>query len=211
MESKAGFSTSGSDEFAAIYVLRSTLRWKVIQRAMVWSWMMWKKTWGMCIDLCCKAMFAYLPALDWPMIFHIFGHNIPRWTYCDDGRGGVGNLSLSFEKVWRPTNLHLPNKKWFLSTCFRWLTMIQSDIRRSRFGLDHDLRSYGIPRPKKLVAEAVLCCLSGRWVRRPRWKNRTSMDRRHRKRLPIFQMFEVGSEAVVPTCRELGNHGRWQR
>ena len=104
-----------------------------------------------------------------------------------------------------------PTKKWFLSTCFRWLTMIQSDIRRSRFGLDHDLRSYRIPRPKKLVAEAVLCCLSGRWVRRPRWKNRTSMDRRHRKPLPIFQTFEVGSEAVVPTCRELGNHGRWQR
>lgn len=74
-----------------------------------------------------------------------------------------------------------PNKKWFLSTCFRWLTMIQSDIRRSLFGLDHDLRSYRIPRPKKLVAEAVLCCLSGRWVWRPRWKNRTSMDRRHRK------------------------------
>lgn len=27
--------------------------------------------------------------------------------------------------------------------------------------------------------------------------------------LPAFhQTFEVGSEAVVPTCRELGNHGR---
>lgn len=106
MESKAGFSTSGSDERAQVNApveSHSKSNGVVLNDV--------EKMWGMCIKLCCKAMFAYLPALDRPMIFHMFGHNIPRWTYCDDGRGGVGNLSLSFEKVWRPKNLHLSQQK----------------------------------------------------------------------------------------------------
>ena len=39
-------------------------------------------------------------------LLHIFGRIKKRWTYCDDGRGGVGSLS-HFGSVWWPKNLHL--------------------------------------------------------------------------------------------------------
>lgn len=114
-------------------------------------------------------MFAYLPALDCLMIFHMFGH--------------ITQVDLLWWRkrwCWKPQSViwkGLATKKSSSSQQkvipFHVFQVADYDPKRHpekslRPGPWSPLLSN--PSTEKLVAEAVLCCLSGRWVWRPRWK-----------------------------------------
>ena len=166
MESKVGFATSGSDERAQVNApveSHSKSNGVVLNDV--------EKMWGMCIKLCCKAMFAYLPALDWLMIFHMFGHITQvdllwwrkRWCWTPQSVIWKGlatkkssssqQKSDSFPRVsggwlWSKATSREVSSAWLQTKFYPWSPLLWNPS----------------------VAEAVLCCLSGRWVRRPRWK-----------------------------------------